>query len=54
MEKSDALAVWAFVAVRGYAERDRDAVSIIAVIAFDVQPIFGGLVMLSFVGVRGG
>ncbi len=44
------MAIRAFVAVRGYTERDVNAVSVIAVVAFDVQPIFGGVLVLSFAG----
>jgi hypothetical protein len=51
MKESHTLAVWTFVAVGGYAKRDGDAVSMIAVIALDAQPVFSRVVMLSPVSV---
>jgi len=47
VEEPYAVAIRAFVAVRGYTERDGNAVSVIAVVAFDIQPIFGGVLVLS-------
>lgn len=47
MEEPYAVAIRAFVAVRGYTERDGNGVSVIAVVAFDIQPIFGGVLVLS-------